>query len=346
MPHKIIGTLTLALVVAACGSQPEKDQQLQAQTIKPIETRSAASVPSEKTGVNPEISQGEEKLAKAKVKQKDEPKPKLAQKAKVTKAEKTKVVAKPSIANQEKIQQKPKLKVQADVVTPSTKPKLSAKVPPSEKSSQTVKKLRFYGNIKLKGKGGESLSPEGVIVLLEPRYKKGHEKIEGTQSDTRTIDMIGKVYRPGNIAIKKDDVVVFKNKDDIKHNVFSSSPNNTFDLGTYGAGKSSQIALENPGIVKVYCNIHPDMVSFIGVSEFGYHAIADSQGNFSIKNLPKGLYEITLWSPRGELKQNIYISESQSKSFTLDTANYKKVQHKNKFGKAYKKTSAFDDEWY
>ncbi len=203
----------------------------------------------------------------------------------------------------------------------------------------------FSGSIRLAGKGGEVMNPEGIIIMLEPKDAKGHKKQKAKQV---MVDMKDKMYQPGNLTVSLQDDVNFRNLDRVKHNVFSSSSNNSFDLGTYGAGKSSDVQFEKSGIVRVYCNIHPDMVAFIGVSEFDYSDIADNRGQYKIDGLVSGTYSLTIWSPRGEIKQDIYIPDGKStvKNFTLNTETYQFKQHKNKFGKDYREESLFDDEFY
>lgn len=219
------------------------------------------------------------------------------------------------------------------------------KVKPKPKKKTVIALSSFVGQVKLLGSAGETLSPEGIIVLLEPEHHTGHV-IKKTNS--AMIDMFSKQYTPTISTVSTMQTIQFRNRDQVKHNVFSSSATNSFDLGTYGKGKVGKVQFKQEGIVKVYCNIHPDMVALIGVSQYNYSALANKKGQFSIAGLPAGKYKLTVWSPRGELKKSIYISENKAnkKNFTLNTAQYKKVEHKNKYGKSYEASSLFDDEFY
>ena len=222
-------------------------------------------------------------------------------------------------------------------VSPAVKMPLSKPV--------AVPRSSFNGQVRLLGKQGEILSPAGIIILLEPKSTKGHT---ANSSPTPMIDMLDKKYTPSISTVSTQQVVKFRNRDAVKHNVFSSSGDNSFDLGTYSQGKVGKTQFKKTGVVKVYCNIHPDMVTFIGVSAYNYASVTDDKGRFSVKGLLEGSYTVTIWSPRGEMSQSLYISKNaeKSKNFTLNTASYKNIPHKNKHGKTYETFSLFDDEFY
>src|SRR5262249_57811580 len=62
--------------------------------------------------------------------------------------------------------------------------------------------------------------------------------------------------------------VSFPNRDRLYHNVFSVSPTLSFDLGQYKSSDPPRSqAFPTPGLVPVYCNIHPDMISYVVVLE-------------------------------------------------------------------------------
>ena len=75
-----------------------------------------------------------------------------------------------------------------------------------------------------------------------------------------------KSFQPRVIAVPRDAAVDFPNVDPIFHNVFSVSPGNRFDLGLYRSGTSKPNVFHDTGLVRVYCNIHPQMVGFVLVA--------------------------------------------------------------------------------
>ena len=76
-----------------------------------------------------------------------------------------------------------------------------------------------------------------------------------------------KAFSIDKLTIKVGDTVRFPNQDPVHHNVFSLSEAKTFDLGSYGKGKSKSIVFDQPGTIEVECAIHPSMMMTIEVTE-------------------------------------------------------------------------------
>lgn len=202
------------------------------------------------------------------------------------------------------------------------------------------------GRIRLLGKSGEILDSSGVIINLQPVTTIPLEKKPAKE---HFISMVDKTYTPAVLTVKTEDTLSFINGDKIKHNVFSSSGDNTFDLGTYGTGKTRGIKLGNSGVVKVYCNIHPEMAAFVNVSEHNIATITGSNGDFEISAVPVGQYKVMVWHVRGEMERDLTVKAGMPAKLELimDTSSYQSIPHKNKFGKDYKKKPAlFEDEFY
>lgn len=45
----------------------------------------------------------------------------------------------------------------------------------------------------------------------------------------------------------------------------------------------------------VVCNKHPFMMGYIHVFDHPYHAVTDTQGTFTIQNLPPGSHTLANW---------------------------------------------------
>ena len=202
------------------------------------------------------------------------------------------------------------------------------------------------GTVTILGKNSERLPAGEVVVTLEPLFPVS---AASKQQKTYEIAMVDKKYTPGVITIKPGDTVKFNNKDSIKHNVFSSSGNNAFELGTYGFGVAEGATLKYPGIVKVYCNIHAGMAAFVSVSESGYSFITKDNGQFIFNELPVGEYRVKVWHVRGEAEKSVQVSANQSAlgDIVINSAAYVPETHMNKYGKPYKAIpTLFKDEFY
>ena len=208
---------------------------------------------------------------------------------------------------------------------------------------QFAKKMSFSSSVAITSHSGEVLDSKDIIITMTPLDPSNHQP---RTKQSVNIDMVGKKYAPGVAIASLDDKISFINRDSVKHNVFSSSGGNSFDLGTYGRGKSSSVQFKKAGVVKVYCNIHPDMVAFVGVSKYGYSAVTDAAGKFTVSSLPPGQYTLNMWSPRGEMTELVSVPATSNKTYTFNVASTFSSQHKNKDGKDYDESSFFDDEFY
>ena len=87
-----------------------------------------------------------------------------------------------------------------------------------------------------------------------------------------------KRFDPHVAVVPEGGTVQFPNLDGIYHNVFSLSENARFDLGLYRNGASRTMTFENPGPVRIYCNIHPQMAAVLVVIDGGIWAQAGADG--------------------------------------------------------------------
>jgi plastocyanin len=186
----------------------------------------------------------------------------------------------------------------------------------------------------------QTITPEGLIVRL--RRIDGKPINSALRNVSYELDMQDKTYKPGQLVINKGDAIQFINRDNIQHNVFSSSAQNAFDLGTFGGGLARSVKLNEEGIVKVYCNIHPNMATYVAVDDISWsQVIKGTDGYFVFEGLPDTEYQLSIWSIRGEKTQKLSLAKDEHKHLTLefDTSRYVAQPHSNKFGERYKNKS-------
>ncbi len=84
--------------------------------------------------------------------------------------------------------------------------------------------------------------------------------LTGTAGATEyVIDQKDRKFSLPYLTIRPADKVKFTNKDDIVHNVVSTTPGNEFNLGTFRPGMSQVVEFHELGTVDVECTIHPNM---------------------------------------------------------------------------------------
>jgi heme/copper-type cytochrome/quinol oxidase subunit 2 len=112
------------------------------------------------------------------------------------------------------------------------------------------------------------------------------------------MDQHGNAFHPKVLVARHGQPVEFRNSEDVLHNVhvFDTETRETvFNVGTPVVG-SYRFTFEEPGAYDVSCDIHPAMAAFVIVSPTPYTAIADSQGNFELGDVPPGSYEVVVWN--------------------------------------------------
>ena len=57
---------------------------------------------------------------------------------------------------------------------------------------------------------------------------------------------------------------------------------------------------EDPFYIK--CDVHPWMKTWVLVSDHPYYAVTDSNGDYEIKNVPAGTYEVVCWQEKFKKK--------------------------------------------
>ena len=150
------------------------------------------------------------------------------------------------------------------------------------------------------------------------------------------IKQEGRQFNPRVAVVQTGTNVVFPNLDAVYHNVFSNSPRNTFDLGTYQAGdKPRSITVNGPGVVDVYCNLHQKMSAKILVVPNALYTKVHADGTFRLDNVPAGARRLVAWSPDTRpAAQRVEVTGATTQvSFSLEHQDG--AAHPNKFGQAY-----------
>lgn len=188
------------------------------------------------------------------------------------------------------------------------------------------------GTITIADRGGKAIEPAGAVVWLET--DAGGAPVP----ERAVIDMRSKAFVPVVVAVPVGSSVSFPNADPILHNVFSVSAGNQFDLGLYGRGDGRAVVFREPGVVRVFCNVHPQMEAFIVVTPGPWRAEVGADGSFSIDGVPEGRYRVQAWDARGGSATSpveVAAGAVVRVDIRLDASDDRKRPHLDKNGRPY-----------
>jgi plastocyanin len=134
-----------------------------------------------------------------------------------------------------------------------------------------------------------------AIVYLEA-LAQSTAAAAGRTAPRHVIRQQGLQFVPGLLPVRVGDSVQFPNLDRVYHNVFSYSPAKKFDLGRFqGEVGAPEVLFDTPGVVRVFCEIHPHMRATVLIVETPWFCLTDEQGNFELADVPPGRYRAVAW---------------------------------------------------
>lgn len=140
---------------------------------------------------------------------------------------------------------------------------------------------------------GESKGIKNVIVSLVD-IAAGKK----AESAVAVLDQKECLFSPHILAVSVGASVDLLNSDNVMHNLHSWSIRNpAFNEGVSGGGKMTK-KFDHAEIVKITCDVHKWMSSFIVVKANPYFAVTDENGQFKIENVPAGTYKIEAWQEK------------------------------------------------
>ncbi|HEY5922080.1 MAG TPA: carboxypeptidase regulatory-like domain-containing protein [Kofleriaceae bacterium] len=179
---------------------------------------------------------------------------------------------------------------------------------------------------------------DGKAVADHSRVVVYVEGVKATATKRKhTIRQSGLQFAPQLSVVVKGTSVAFPNDDKVFHNVFSTSRATRFDLGLYRSGTAKSVDFNRAGVVDVFCNIHPQMVSRVLVVPTPHFALTDAKGKFRVDGIPAGSYPVVVWHPNGaQVKQTLEIKAGQATTLSMEITEGERVtDHRRKDGSQY-----------
>jgi plastocyanin len=139
------------------------------------------------------------------------------------------------------------------------------------------------------------------------------------------LDQINLTFVPDIIVIPVGSTVEFPNSDSVSHQIYSFSPTKRFQLPLYHGRPYPPVHFDQAGVVTLGCNIHDKMVGYIFVTDATYFGRTDARGAWSVTNVPRGTYHISLWHPllrdsAASLERDVSVTGDESANTTVQLA--------------------------
>jgi len=111
-------------------------------------------------------------------------------------------------------------------------------------------------------------------------------------------------FAPGLLPVRRGTLIAFPNLDDEYHSVFSYSKAKHFDLGRYHRDEApAELSFDQPGVVRLYCEIHDHMRGAILVLDTPYFVKTDPEGRYRLERLPAGRHLLKAWLDDGTVRE-------------------------------------------
>jgi plastocyanin len=147
------------------------------------------------------------------------------------------------------------------------------------------------------------------------------------------MDQKDRAFVPRLLVVNVGASVEFPNNDSVSHQVYSFSAAKRFQLPLYKGEAHPPVTFDQPGLVVLGCNIHDSMVGYIYVTPAPFFGITDATGTLTLKDLPKGDYRVTIWSPYiadapESLTRDLHVEGGTQQRFQLAAALHARPEPK------------------
>jgi len=176
----------------------------------------------------------------------------------------------------------------------------------------------YAGDIKGKVTAAGMKSAENIAVYVDAiSGKEFPAPVQPALMDQKNLKFV-----PHVLVVLKGGTVDFLNSDTVGHNVYwpsiSGNKKLAHNLGTWPQGQKKSFQFSDVGVASLLCNVHPEMSGYVVVAPTPYFAVTDKDGNFDIKDVPAGHYNLVTWSE--EAKPTTQAVDVAAGAVTVDIA--------------------------
>ncbi len=127
-----------------------------------------------------------------------------------------------------------------------------------------------------------------VVVAVEGQTVKPLEK-------PLVLDQKSCRFDPHVAIVPVGSTVEFHNSDKVTHNVHTYPTKNETMNSMISPDKHESRKLDKEDRIKIGCDIHPWMNSYLVVADSNFYAVTGTDGSFKIEGLPAGEHKVSYW---------------------------------------------------
>lgn len=133
-------------------------------------------------------------------------------------------------------------------------------------------------------------------------------------------------FDPEVLIVPVGGTVSFPNLDRVRHQVYSFSRGNRFELPLYSRGEAPAHTFSAAGVAALGCNIHDEMLAWIKVVDTPWAAKTDASGDLTLRGAPAGAATLKVWHPRlagrgNEVSQAVTLTAGSTSRTVTGTFN-------------------------
>lgn len=122
-------------------------------------------------------------------------------------------------------------------------------------------------------------------------------KVAGTETKPlarMTVDKVGVRYVPHVLVVTPGTEVVLRNKESPCHGFHAAGLKNDWNYMVQ-EGTEQKVTMRGPDRCMITCPVRPYVLGYIVVVDTPYFAVTNAEGNFVIRDVPAGEYQVTVW---------------------------------------------------
>ena len=151
------------------------------------------------------------------------------------------------------------------------------------------------GDLTVSVRGANGRAVKDAVVTVHPASGVPRGPIRFSwplRMDQRDIQ-----FQPYVLIVPVGGTVSFPNLDRVRHQVYSFSRGNRFELPLYARGEAPSRTFSAVGVAALGCNIHDQMLAYIKVVDTPWAAKTDAAGNLTLRGIPAGGATLRVWHP-------------------------------------------------